>query len=626
MIIDLEEAKKEIERGHKFREIDKEIENIKKELRDLGVEIYWRNDNLFSYKKEFEKIELERKNMSFFKKIFISRETKDKYLKEVGEIKSNIEVAEKKIFDINKKIEELELQLEILKSKRDSYSQQKLLTENCFDEYNNYLVVTDKDVVNGKREVIHGDVIKENPSNYCLVHCTASLPKERKILTNKDGKKVLSKVVTIDGVSKEVEFYSPRQTLHFTINHRVKNTSDGMGNWDNKKYIIIEPLANHINQIDNWSINDCWTIGSLNLSDKAVIMIPKNDLDSIPKETLNEYNVVLYDGNQDICLNNTLVMLGYVLPRKDNVYGDDRSHFLSNFSFFESNLEERNRLAAYLSHYKGEQRQCFNRDEFIFFKEHLDLITPNILSSDELVKLSDELGEFPNFVNLVVKYGFKKQNDKVIFDDNEAFRVAQTGYVDDQLKNNIKDLSDFYFHGKENISIEDISANFDNFPNINKENVDIKEILNLNIKDLYDYDYHKKAKCLTSYLKELVPLKDMSLIISFAGDKMNLYMDVPKNIMIDNLSKEFSNVIVNKGRTLNFYSKAADIYLDGYYLTISIDVSNNVSVRDFIYQYKEIATRVYEEVQRCIDTAKIALDKSSIENDLIQKHDNIIKH
>ena len=626
MIIDLEEAKKEIERGHKFREIDKEIENIKKELRDLGVEIYWRNDNLFSYKKEFEKIELERKNMSFFKKIFISRETKDKYLKEVGEIKSNIEVTEKKIFDINKKIEELELQLEILKSKRDSYSQQKLLTENCFDEYNNYLVVTDKDVVNGKREVIHGDVIKENPSNYCLVHCTASLPKERKILTNKDGKKVLSKVVTIDGVSKEVEFYSPRQTLHFTINHRVKNTSDGMGNWDNKKYIIIEPLANHINQIDNWSINDCWTIGSLNLSDKAVIMIPKNDLDSIPKETLNEYNVVLYDGNQDICLNNTLVMLGYVLPRKNNVYGDDKSHFSSNFSFFEFNLEERNRLAAYLSHYKGEQRQCFNRDEFIFFKEHLDLIKPNILSSDELVKLSDELGEFPNFVNLVVKYGFKKQNDKVIFDDNEAFRVAQTGYVDDQLKNNIKDLSDFYFHGKENISIEDISANFDNFPNINKENVDIKEILNLNIKDLYDYDYHKKAKCLTSYLKELVPLKDMSLIISFAGDKMNLYMDVPKNIMIDNLSKEFSNVIVNKGRTLNFYSKAADIYLDGYYLTISIDVSNNVSVRDFIYQYKEIATRVYEEVQRCIDTAKIALDKSSIENDLIQKHDNIIKH
>ena len=626
MIIDLEEAKKEIERGHKFREIDKEIENIKKELRDLGVEIYWRNDNLFSYKKEFEKIELERKNMSFFKKIFISRETKDKYLKEVGEIKSNIEVAEKKIFDINKKIEELELQLEILKSKRDSYSQQKLLTENCFDEYNNYLVVTDKDVVNGKREVIHGDVIKENPSNYCLVHCTASLPKERKILTNKDGKKVLSKVVTIDGVSKEVEFYSPRQTLHFTINHRVKNTSDGMGNWDNKKYIIIEPLANHINQIDNWSINDCWTIGSLNLSDKAVIMIPKNDLDSIPKETLNEYNVVLYDGNQDICLNNTLVMLGYVLPRKNNVYGDDKSHFSSNFSFFEFNLEERNRLAAYLSHYKGEQRQCFNRDEFIFFKEHLDLIKPNILSSDELVKLSDELGEFPNFVNLVVKYGFKKQNDKVIFDDNEAFRVAQTGYVDDQLKNNIKDLSDFYFHGKENISIEDISANFDNFPNINKENVDIKEILNLNIKDLYDYDYHKKAKCLTSYLKELVPLKDMSLIISFAGDKMNLYMDVPKNIMIDNLSKEFSNVIVNKGRTLNFYSKAADIYLDGYYLTISIDVSNNVSVRDFIYQYKEIATRVYEEVQRCIDTAKIALDKPSLENALIQKQDNIIKH
>ena len=65
MIIDLEEAKKEIERGHKFREVDKEIENIKKELIDLGGEIDWRNDYLSSHKKELEKIELERKNMPF---------------------------------------------------------------------------------------------------------------------------------------------------------------------------------------------------------------------------------------------------------------------------------------------------------------------------------------------------------------------------------------------------------------------------------------------------------------------------------------------------------------------------------------------------------------------------------
>ena len=632
MIIDLEEAKNEIERGHEFREVDKEIENIKKELIELGVDIEWRNDNLSSYKTELEKLELERNNMSFFKKIFISKEAKDKYLKEVREIKSNIEVAEKKIFDINKKIEELELQLEILKSKRDSYSQQKLLTENCFDEYNNYLVVTDKDVVNGKREVMHGDVIKENPSNYCLVHCTNFLPKEkRKILTNYDGKKVLSEVLTIDGVSKEVEFYSHRLTAHFTINHRVLNTGAGEGNWDDKKYMIIEPLDTHTNQIDNWSINDCYTMGSLKLSDRAIIMVPRKDLDSIPKEILNEYNIVLYNGNPDVCLNNTLFMLGYTLPIETGA--NDASHSRSELYRLEQNLDCRDKFVNYFSHKKGEPICCFGYDVFDFLYSHLinsdDYIkneygkyeftnSNSLLPDKQLLKLGNELCLPYKFIDFVLSYGLLHSNNGVVsYNEDYILQYMQdikNGKVDNGLKNNIRDLSASYHNYLYN--------RHDN----EEREVKISEILNLDITKLYDYDYHAEAKCLTSYLKELIPLKDFNLIISFADNKINLYIDVPKNIMINNLQIKFSNVNVEKkghsGRKIEFGSN----FLDLYKFNISIDVNNNVSVRDFIYQYKEIATRVYEEVQRCIDTAKIALDKPSLENALIQKQDNIIKH
>ena len=631
MIIDLEEAKKEIERGHEFREVDKEIENIKKELIDLGVKINWRNDDLSSHKKELEKIELERKNMPFFKKIFISRETKDKYLKDVKENKSNIEDAEKKIFDINKRVEELESQLEILKRKRDSYSQQKLLTENCFDEYNNYLVVTDKDVVNGKREYMDAYIIKENLDKYCLVHCTNFLPKERKILTNYDGKKVLSEVVTVDGVSKEVEFYSHRLTAHFTINHRVLNTGAGEGNWDDKKYMIIEPLETHTNQIDNWSINDCYTIGSLKLSDRAIIMVPIKDLGSIPKEILDEYNVVLYNGNPDVCLDNTLVMLGYTLPSKTDA--SEASHSHSELYRLEQNLDKRDKIVNYFSHKKGEPIYYFGYDVFDFLYSKLikseyytkneygsyEFTNPNsLLPYEELLKLGNELHLPYKFIDFVLSYGLLRSNNSVIsYNEDyilEYMRDIQNGKVDNGLKNNIKDLSASYHNYLYNKKDKE------------EKEVKISEILDLDITKLYDYDYHKEAKCLTSYLKELIPLKAMSLIISFAGNKINLYIDVPKNIMIDNLQMEFNNVIVEKkgpsGRQVEFGSN----FLDLYKFNISIDVSNNVSVRDFIYQYKEIATRVYEEVQRCIDTAIIALDKPSLENALIQKQDNIIKH
>lgn len=630
MIIDLEEAKNEIERGHEFREVDKEIENIKKELIELGVDIEWRNDNLSSYKTELEKLELERNNMSFFKKIFISREAKDKYLKDVKVNKSNIEDAEKKIFDINKRVEELESHLEILKRKRDSYSQQKLLTENCFDEYNNYLVVTDKDVVNGKEEEMGSGIIKENPNNYCLVHCTDFLPKERKILTNSDGKKVLSEVVTIDGVSKEVEFYSHRLTAHFTINHRVLNTGAGEGNWDDKKYMIIEPISTHTNQIDSWSINDCWTIGSLKLSDKAIIMVPKKDLDSVPKEILNEYNVVLYEGNPDVCLDNTLVMLGYTLPTKTEA--NDASHKHTNLYKLEENLDSRDKYVNYFSHKKGEPIHYFGYDVFDFLYSKLinsEYYTKNeygiyeftnpasLLPDKELLKLGNELHLPYKFIDFVLSYGLLRSNNSVIsYNEDyilEYMQDIQNGKVDNGLKNNIRDLSVSYHNYLENKK------------NKEEKEVKISDILDLDITKLYDYDYHEEAKCLTSYLKELVPLKDMNLIISFAGDKMNLYVDVPENIMIDNLQMEFNNVIIDKrgfsGRKMEFGSN----FLDLYKFSISIDVSNNVSVRDFIYQYKEIATRVYTEAQRCIDTVKIVLDKPSLENDLIHKQDNI-KH
>ncbi len=80
---------------------------------------------------------------------------------------------------------------------------------------------------------------------YVLMHVTDYKPKDDKIRTvTEKGIKV--KEETPFG---EIEYRNRRNTTHFTVNSTV--TSHFFGNWDNKRYAVMSPLKNCLDEDKN---------------------------------------------------------------------------------------------------------------------------------------------------------------------------------------------------------------------------------------------------------------------------------------------------------------------------------------------------------------------------------------
>lgn len=108
-----------------------------------------------------------------------------------------------------------------------------------------------------------------------------------------------------------------RSTIHFTINGLV--SSHIYGNFDDKPYIIIEPLKYHISDDSLCSLNACDTYfnDDMLLSDEAVILISEDKFNEIKDaplyiDDLNKFKIVVYKGkNQNKAVRDVLVSLGY---------------------------------------------------------------------------------------------------------------------------------------------------------------------------------------------------------------------------------------------------------------------------------------------------------------------------
>ena len=94
--------------------------------------------------------------------------------------------------------------------------------------------------------------------------------------------------------------YSPlstqyRSTIHFTLNGLVSNHSKG--EFDNRNFIIIDKLANHLGKEDFRSLRmeDTFVKGPFKLSNDAVILVNKDKYDELLQDNpwLNNYHVTL---------------------------------------------------------------------------------------------------------------------------------------------------------------------------------------------------------------------------------------------------------------------------------------------------------------------------------------------
>ena len=107
-----------------------------------------------------------------------------------------------------------------------------------------------------------------------------------------------------------------RTTTHFTINGLV--SSHMYGNFDDRPYIIMEPLKHHIDEesLVGLRVEDTYFNNDIALSDEAIILIPSQHFEKIVgdynyQETLKQFNVVVFDGDEVHAVNYILNQLGY---------------------------------------------------------------------------------------------------------------------------------------------------------------------------------------------------------------------------------------------------------------------------------------------------------------------------
>ena len=107
----------------------------------------------------------------------------------------------------------------------------------------------------------------------------------------------------------------PRTTVHFCINGLVGGHA--FGEFDDKPYVILEPLINHIDEVHTLRVEDTYFDKNLELSSDAVLIIRKDIYEQIkddPKyqEDLTRFKLYIFDGkNMQLAVGVVLNKLGY---------------------------------------------------------------------------------------------------------------------------------------------------------------------------------------------------------------------------------------------------------------------------------------------------------------------------
>ena len=125
------------------------------------------------------------------------------------------------------------------------------------------------------------------------------------------------KELGIEDISKyKLLKFQSRRTVHFTLNGLVG--SHEYGNFENRDYIIIEPLDEHLEDDSLLNINEADTYfeDDLVLSKKATILIPVERYKELIKDEktlkeLNKFDIRLFDGNEEEAVRMCLLDKGY---------------------------------------------------------------------------------------------------------------------------------------------------------------------------------------------------------------------------------------------------------------------------------------------------------------------------
>lgn len=219
-----------------------------------------------------------------------------------------------------------------------------------------------------------------------------------------------------------VVFETLRRTVHFTLNGLVG--SNAYGNFDDKPFVIFEPLKYHINSsLKSLRVEDVYFDENQLLSDEAAILISddvfkKISIDDKYIKDLENFNLYVYKGNQQTAVASVLNDMGYdsfLVSSNGYVNGLDDGP-ANNMWNFTVDFAKQNNISLERHFYsKINYEDALLREEKgkEIEKEHLIYILDNSTVLPELrdtIKVLLEEGNVPNnFIGeLVGQIGFEQ--------------------------------------------------------------------------------------------------------------------------------------------------------------------------------------------------------------------------
>ena len=216
----------------------------------------------------------------------------------------------------------------------------------------------------------------------------------------------------------------PRTTIHFCINGLVGGHA--FGEFDDKPYVILEPLAKHIDDVHTLRVEDTYFNDNMVLSSEVVLIIRKDIYEKIKddpryQEDLSRFKLFIFDGkDEQLAVGVVLNKLGYdsfIVSSNGYVDGYKTNQPAGRMYDFINNYAEVNNIDQ-TRHFNSE----LSIDTKLKMNDELIEITKQIVQimATSLGKSENEIRELNNTIdasfnintslitNLINEYGLEK--------------------------------------------------------------------------------------------------------------------------------------------------------------------------------------------------------------------------
>lgn len=308
---------------------------------------------------------------------------------------------------LNEIANELEEKVSIMKPTQDGEGISYLRYEEV-KEKDGVLVIDDKPF--NELESMVDQSLGDNISidDFVLVHVTDYYPENHTIKSRREIG--ATKNTTIAG--KDTEMRDSRLTVHFSMNGRTASPD-----FKDKNFVVIEPLKEHIKELNNIYVTDCYKIGYIKLSEKAILLVKEEAYNELTDAQKNEYNIIQFKGDLTVCTQKVLIMMG-IKPQRAHEFGWLNSeNENAAYKFIEDNYNIPRGHYYPLSKTGQNETTMFDRNVSLseINNQKIDIIDTGIsnLTKDEIIKMfymseysdTSELNRTQAFKSFLKRYG-----------------------------------------------------------------------------------------------------------------------------------------------------------------------------------------------------------------------------